>query len=261
MKTSRRANLVLISLVLVAVIAAAFFSRKKEKGAEATAPAAEPAAKFEPQRYEYEQREPSRDGIGKMYFGREISQVMGHPAINWLERSTREYEEAPRAVLDMLELAGDAVVADIGAGSGYYSFRIAELIPDGEVVAIDIQPEMLDFLRDRAVQLGVKNVRPHLGSITSINLPAASIDAAILVDAYHEFSHPNEMLQSLHYALRPDGKVFLLEYRGEDKQLAIKPLHKMTEAQSIREMEAVGFGHVNTLHHLPMQHFMIFEKE
>lgn len=202
----------------------------------------------------------SPDGIGKFFHGREISQVMGHPGIGWLERNEREREEAPRHAIDSLDLAEDAVIADIGAGSGYYAFCIAPKIPRGKVMAVDIQPEMLDFLKARATELGISNVVPHLGKIDSTQLPAASLDAALMVDAYHEFSHPAEMLASLHQALKPGGRIYLLEFRAEDPRVPIKPLHKMTEAQARTEFESAGFRFVSNRRHLPWQHFIVFER-
>ena len=208
----------------------------------------------------YETRAASPDGIGKVWMGREISQVMGHPGIGWLERTDREKEEAPSKAIALLELAPDAILADIGAGSGYYSFRIARKLPQGKVIAVDIQPEMLAFLKAESVKLGVKNVQPHLGAIDDVKLPPASIDAALLVDAYHEFDHPVEMLASLRSALKPKGRIYLLEYRAEDDNVPIKPHHKMTEAQARKEFEAAGFRFVVNKPDLPWQHLMIFEK-
>ncbi len=203
---------------------------------------------------------PSPDGIGKIFMGREISQVMGHPGIGWLERSEREKEEAPSKAIALLGLAPDTVIADIGAGSGYYSFRIAPLVPEGEVIAIDIQQEMLDHLATEAAAREIKNIRPHLGATDSINLPENTLDAALMVDAYHEFSHPAEMLQSLRKALKPKGRIYLLEYRAEDPNVPIKPLHKMTAAQAIKEYEALGFDFLAKKPGLPWQHLLVFEK-
>jgi SAM-dependent methyltransferase len=222
--------------------------------------AAEPNAPFKASPYKYTERETSRDGIGKIYMDREISLVMGHLGINWLERATREREENPTRAVEGLQLAPDAIVADIGSGSGYYTFRIAPLVPKGTVIGVDIQPEMVRYLSQKSKELGVSNVKSHLGKIDSIELPAGSIDAVLLVDAYHEFSHPNEMMQSVFHALKSKGRVYLIEYRAEDPKVPIKPLHKMTEAQSIKEMEAVGLKHVRTDTFLPWQHFMVFEK-
>ncbi len=203
---------------------------------------------------------PSADGIGKTFMGREISHVMGHPGIGWLERTTREKEEAPTKAIALLELAPDAVIADIGAGSGYYSFRIARLLPKGEVVAVDIQPEMLAFLEKESARLGVRNVRPHLGAVDDVKLPPASLDAALMVDAYHEFDHPAEMLASLRSALKSRGRIYLLEFRAEDDSVPIKPHHKMTEAQARKEFAAAGFRFVVNKPDLPWQHLLVFEK-
>jgi FkbM family methyltransferase len=203
---------------------------------------------------------PSADGIGKTFMGREISHVMGHPGIGWLERTTREKEEAPTKAIALLDLAPDAVIADIGAGSGYYSFRIARLLPKGEVVAVDIQPEMLEFLKAEAAKLGVTNVRPHLGAVDDVKLPPASLDAALMVDAYHEFDHPAEMLASLRSALKSKGRIYLLEFRAEDENVPIKPHHKMTEVQARKELEAAGFRFVVNKPDLPWQHLLVFEK-
>ena len=192
--------------------------------------------------------------------GREIAQVMGHPAISWLERSNREDEEAPSKALAMLGLKENSVIADIGAGSGYYTFRLANQYPKGRIIAVDIQPEMISYLEQEKETLDVKNVSAHLGKIDDTLLPQNSIDAAIMVDAYHEFSHPYEMIRSIHRALRPGGRIFLLEYRAEDPLVNIKPLHKMTQAQAKAEMKAAGMEWVETKDDLPWQHFMIFEK-
>lgn len=208
----------------------------------------------------YSTREASADGIGKFFHGREIARVMGHPAIGWLERDEREREEAPSKAIDALDLAPTAVIADIGAGSGYYAFRISPKVPLGKVMAVDIQPEMLDFLRKRSAELKITNVIPHLGGVEDLALAPGSLDAALLVDAYHEFSHPAEMLASLLRSLKPGGRVFLLEFRAEDPRVPIKELHKMTEAQARLEFESAGFRFVSNRRHLPWQHFMVFER-
>ena len=208
----------------------------------------------------YESCPASSDGIGKAWMGREISKVMGHPGIGWLERTDREKEEAPSKAIALLELKPDAVLADIGAGSGYYSFRIARKLPQGKVVAVDIQPEMLDFLKAESAKLGVKNVQPHLGATDDVKLPPASLDAALMVDAYHEFDHPAEMLASLRAALKSGGRIYLLEYRAEDDNVPIKPHHKMTEAQARKEFAAAGFRFVVNKPDLPWQHLLVFEK-
>ena len=203
---------------------------------------------------------PSADGIGKFFMGREIAKVMGHPGIGWLERTEREREEAPSMAIAMLDLSRDAVIADIGAGSGYYSFRLAGLVPDGKVIAVDIQREMLDYLKGESARRKIGNVEPHLGAIDDIKLAPDTLDAVLMVDAYHEFSHPVEMLQSIRRALKPGGRIHLLEYRGEDPRVPIKPLHKMTAEQAVREFEALGFVFVENKRALPWQHLLVFEK-
>ena len=185
---------------------------------------------------------------------------MGHEGIDWLERDNREDEEAPSKAVAALGLKPSHVVADIGAGSGYHTFRIAPLVPEGKVFAVDIQPEMLDFIDSRSKVLGITNVNPHRGAIDDVRLPPNSIDLALMVDAYHEFSHPKEMLESLMNSLRPGGRVVLLEYRAEDPNVPIKRLHKMTEQQIRLEFESIGFQWVKTHDFLPWQHMVVFEK-
>lgn len=209
----------------------------------------------------YSTTQPSPDGIGKVYMGREIAQVMGHQAAGWLERAAREREEAPQKVVDDMELQATDVVADIGAGSGYFSFRLAAKVPQGKVLAVDIQQEMLDLLKKGAVKRGVTNVEPVLGTTSDPKLPEGGVNVALMVDAYHEFDQPREMLEGIVKSLKPDGRVVLVEYRAEDPEVMIKPHHKMTEAQAIKEMAAVGLKHVKTLEDLPQQHLMIFQKQ
>lgn len=206
--------------------------------------------------------DPSRrtTGIGKFYMGREISFVMGHQAAAWLNRPGRIAEEMPDEVVENMNLAADDVVADIGAGSGYFSFRIAKKVPQGKVLAVDIQPEMLALIEEQKAADGVDNIEGVLGKIDDPNLPPNSINAAIMVDAYHEFSHPFEMINGIYQALKPGGRIFLLEYRGEDDTVPIRPLHKMTEEQVVKEMSVFGLDWTDTLDFLPWQHMMIFTK-
>ncbi len=202
----------------------------------------------------------STTGIGKFYMDREISFVMGHQAAEWLNRPGRIQEEMPDEVVANMGLASDHVVADIGAGSGYFSFRIARLVPDGKVLAVDIQEEMLQLIEERKAEEQVSNIELVLGEIDNPNLPPDSIDAAIMVDAYHEFSHPFEMIDGIYNALKTGGRIFLLEYRGEDPAVPIRPLHKMTETQVVKEMSVFGLEWTDTLDFLPWQHMMIFTK-
>lgn len=206
--------------------------------------------------------DPSRrtTGIGKFYMGREISFVMGHQAAEWLNRPGRIQEEMPDQVVTNMNLRPDEVVADIGAGSGYFSFRIAKQVPEGKVMAVDIQPEMLLLIEQRMQAENVGNIDRVLGEVDDPNLEPNSIDAALMVDAYHEFSHPFEMINGLYAALKPGGRIFLLEYRGEDASVPIRPLHKMTEEQAVREMSVFGLEWTDTLDFLPWQHMMIFTK-
>ena len=208
----------------------------------------------------YTQRPPSRNGIGKVYMGREISKVMGHRGANWLERPARKTKERPDLLVDSLPLGPSDTVADIGAGTGYLTFRVAPRVPRGNVLAVDIQPEMLTIIRERIEKRGVTNVVPIRGTVTDPNLPADSIDLAYMVDAYHEFSHPYEMMTALYEDLTPGGRVVLVEYRREDPSIPIKTLHKMTEAQAKKEMRTVGLEWVETKEMLPRQHFMVFRK-
>ncbi len=202
----------------------------------------------------------SYDGIGKYYLGREISQVMGHRGAAWLERDDRQEEERTDLVLANLDLAPNAVVADIGAGTGYYAFRIAELVPQGQVLAVDIQPEMLAMIEEKRAETGLTQVVPVQGEITDPKLPAESVDLVFMVDVYHEFSHPREMMEAIYAALKPGGRVVLLEYRAEDPDVPIKPRHKMSAAQARKEMKAVGLEFVEHRDMLPWQHFLVFRK-
>jgi SAM-dependent methyltransferase len=209
----------------------------------------------------YQQRSPSRDGIGKFYMGREIAQVMGHLGAGWLERPAREREEQPQALIKALDLKPTDVIADIGAGTGYFSFRMSALVPQGKVLAVDIQPEMLEIVEGLKQEKHVTNVEPVLGNITNPNLNDGSIDLALMVDAYHEFDHPREMMEAIAQALKPKGRVVLVEYRGENPLIPIKPLHKMSQQQVRSEMAAVGLTWLKTTETLPQQHILFFGKQ
>jgi SAM-dependent methyltransferase len=208
----------------------------------------------------YEFGPASRDGIGKFYMGREISHVMGHLGAGWLERPNRQGEERTDLLVDNLPLTESSTVADIGAGTGYISFRMAERVPDGKVLAVDIQQEMLDIIESRKADGAPENVRTILGTELDPRLPEAAVDLILMVDAYHEFSYPREMGQAMAKALRPGGYLVLIEYRGEDPAVAIKPLHKMTVAQAIVEMRAIGLEWQRTEDFLPQQHFLVFRR-
>ncbi len=200
------------------------------------------------------------DGIGKFYMGREIAHVMGYQGAEWLERPERIEEERPDQVVEQMELRPTDVVADVGAGTGYFSFRISRVVPQGKVYAVDIQPEMLAIIEKRRKQLKADNVVALPSAETDVKLPENSIDVALMVDVYHEFSFPREMMLSLVRALKPGGRVVQIEYRGEDPDIPIKRLHKMTVAQCRKEMAAVGLVWKETKGFLPQQHFIVYEK-
>jgi SAM-dependent methyltransferase len=202
-----------------------------------------------------------RDGIGKFYMGREIAHFMGHEGADWLERPERVDEEKPDLVLTELQLKPGQASADIGAGTGYFSWRMARAVTStGQVYAVDIQQEMLDLLRVKMTERKITNVVPVLGTITDARLPEASIDLALMVDVYHEFSHPFEMMESICRALKPGGRVVFVEYRAEDPSIPIKPLHKMSEAQLRKEMATMPLEWVSTSRVLPRQHIIVFRK-
>ncbi|WP_264325667.1 class I SAM-dependent methyltransferase [Romeriopsis navalis] len=198
------------------------------------------------------------DGIGKIYMGREIAQVMGHQGAAWLERSARGLEERPQQAIDLLDLQPSDTVADIGAGTGYFAFRMAPQVK--QVYAVDVQPEMLDIMAEIQSEKHIENVDRVLGANQNPNLTADTIDLALMVDAYHEFDYPKEMMQGLVTALKPGGRVALLEYKGENPLIPIKKLHKMTQRQVRHELEAVGLEFIENKQDLPQQHLLIFRK-
>ncbi len=227
-----------------------------------TAYAFTPPQATAPQKSVYETRtKHDPEGIGKFYYGREIAHVMGHQAAQWLERADREETELPDQVVKNFNLKPTDVVADIGAGTGYFSFRISPLVSQGKVFAVDIQPEMLRFIEARNADTQAKNVFGVQGTEQDTKLPENSVDLAFMVDAYHEFSYPLEMMQSIVKALKTGGRVVFIEYRGEDPSVPIKRVHKMTVAQVRKEIEAVNLVWKETKNFLPQQHFIIFEKK
>lgn len=207
----------------------------------------------------YQQQRASSDGIGKVYMGREISSVMGHQGAAWLERPSRKQEEKPWKIIDALELTPTNRVVDLGAGTGYMTFQLASAVPEGVVFAVDIQPEMLEILSAIQQEQTVTNVQPRLAEPTNPNIPQG-IDLVLMVDAYHELAYPREVMTAIVDALVPGGRVVLAEYRGENRLLPIKRLHKMTERQARRELEAVGLEWLKTDERLPRQHLLFFQK-
>ena len=216
----------------------------------------------QPQRYTT-RRIHDPNGIGKFYMGREIAHVMGFAGARWLERESREKEERLTLLVKSLKLRPDMTVADIGAGSGVISMLIARQLGDGgQVLAVDIQDKMLERLKTRCRAAGIDNVKPVKGTIKSPNLKPGSVDLIVMVDVYHEFSFPYEMTLQLARSLKPGGRIAWVEYRGEDRSVPIKLVHKMTEAQVKIEASQPEFGlrFVETIDVLPWQHIVLFER-
>lgn len=209
----------------------------------------------------YEYRPGSPDGIGKWFMGREIAHFMTHEGAPWLERPEREEEEQPTRLVAALNLKPGQVVADIGAGSGYLSWRMARLVsPGGRVYANDLQPEMLAILRTNVAAHGVTNVVTIQGTVEDPHLPTNQVDLAIFVDVYHECDHPFEIIRGVVQSLKVGGRLVLVEYRGEDDSVPIKRLHKMTADQVRKEMTVHPLEWVETIDSLPRQHVFIFRK-
>ena len=228
------------------------------------------------------------NGIGKFYMGREIAHVMGHQAADWLERPEREKEERSDLLLPALKLKPGDAVADIGCGSGYYTRRLAKAVigsnsrresaqtsaeksqsrltsaatneAGGIVFAVEIQQEMLDLLTNKLAAEKIFNVKPVLGTITDPKLPRASVDLILMVDVYHEFDHPFEMVEAMCQSLKPGGRIVFVEFRGEDPNVPIKLVHKMTEAQVRKEMSVHPLDWLETISTLPQQHIIVFRK-
>ena len=203
----------------------------------------------------------SPDGIGKRYMDREISAVMGWQGAAWLERNKREREERTDLLLEALALQPGMVIADIGAGTGYLSRRMAPLVmPGGKIIALDLQPEKVNILQTGVNRSGLKQIVVKLGAIDDIKLPKNSIDMAIMVDVYHELAFPYEVMSSIMLALKPRGRLVFVEYKAEDIRVPIKPLHKMSEAQIKREAGVFPLDWERTVSTLPWQHVVVFRK-
>ena len=206
----------------------------------------------------YTYKSPSRDGIGKIYLGREISKVMGHLGASWLERSSRANEESPNLAVDLLDLKKDMIIADFGAGTGYFTSKLARKC--SIVYAVDIQQEMLDLNAKQMRNKNINNVKFILGFTDRTGLPKNSLDLVILVDVYHELENPLEIMNDIKSSLNQTGKVALIEYRKEDPTVPIKPLHKMSVEQVVKEMRQVNLKLHSNIQELPRQHMLIFSK-
>jgi SAM-dependent methyltransferase len=201
------------------------------------------------------------EGIGKRYMGRDIAGVMGWQGAAWLEREEREREERTDLLVKALQLKPGMVVADVGAGTGYLARRMApDVTPGGQVLAVDVQPQMVAMLQAMVLQTGLTQIQPLLGAEDDVRLPASSVDLAIMVDVYHELAFPYEVLGSIVRALKPGGQLVFVEYRAEDPQVPIKALHKMSEAQIKREAAAQALVWDRTVRSLPWQHLVVFRK-
>ena len=210
------------------------------------------------ERYTVKSGDPN--GINKWYMGRQIAHVMSHFGIEWLERKEREMEENTSQLLKNLAVQPGTAIADIGAGSGYHSTLLSKMVGTGKVYAVDVEPEMIAYLKARIKLEGHKSLIPVLSTEQKVSLPANSIDIMLLVDVYHEFSFPYEMTLSMLEALKPSGKLVLVEFRAEDPNVPIKTIHKMSERQAVKEFKASGFLFEKNIGNLPWQHCLIFRK-
>ena len=208
----------------------------------------------------YKIRTGDPNGINKWYMGRQIAQVMSHYGIDWLERDEREMEENTSLLLKNLAVKPGMVIADIGAGSGYHSSLLSKMVGIGKVFAVDVEPEMIAYLNERIKQEKLSRIIPVLSAEQEVSLPENTVDMMLLVDVYHEFAYPYEMALSMRAALKPGGKLVLVEFRSEDPTVPIKTIHKMSEEQAIKEFKAAGFAFDKNINNLPWQHCMVFTK-
>lgn len=203
--------------------------------------------------------EATLDPPAKKYFGREIATTMHFTGAPWLVRESRQREEDCENLLAALKIKPGQTVCDLGCGNGFYTLKLATLVgEEGRVVAVDIQPQMLGMLRAAAESAGIKNIEPVLGTEVDPRLPAKSIDLVLLVDVYHEFAYPAEMLAAIRRSLKPNGRIALAEFREEDATVPIKPLHKMSKRQILKEYQPNGYRLVEVYDDLPWQHLMFF---
>lgn len=199
---------------------------------------------------------------GREYMGRIIAQTMHYSGAEWLTRDNREQEERCTLLLDNLGIKQGQTICDMGCGNGFYTLKLAQMTgPAGKVYAVDIQPEMIKLLKARAAEQGIQNIAPVLGAFNDPRLPKGKMDLILLVDVYHEFSHPAPMLAAMRAALAPGGRCALVEFRAEDENVPIKPEHKMTKAQILKEWPASGFKLVHEFDGLPWQHLMFFARD
>jgi len=239
-----------LTALLLVILLAGRTGSSAETNATASGPRYETRANHDP------------NGIGKFYLGREIAHVMGHQAAEWLERPERENEERTDLLVPALKIKSGEAVVDIGAGTGYYTRRLAKAVgTNGVIYAVEIQQEMLDILTNKLTGEGIFNVKPVLGTVTDPKLPRASVDLILMVDVYHEFDYPFEMVEAMCRALKPGGRIVFVEFRTEDPSVPIKTVHKMSEAQVRKEMRVHPLEWVETIGTLPQQHMIMFRKK
>jgi len=220
-----------------------------------------PRKPFVNPQYNYTYKARSADGTGKFYFNREIAPVMGPDGAAWLDRKDREKEENSNLAIEKMNLTPSSVVADIGAGTGYYTFKIAKKVPQGQVYAVEIQDDLIKYLNNEKSELNASNVEVIKGDAKSPNLPDSSVDLAIMIDVYHELQYPKEMLHYIGKALKKNGRILIIEYRAEDPNIPVLPLHKMSAKQLNEEMAANGYTLAFDGEFLPVQHFLLYKKD